>query len=758
MTSNPDPKKPSRADRLAKGNPPPTAPGKTPTQPPGSAKTPGQGPPATPGAPPSKAPPPTSPTRAPGTAAPPAPAPPAPKAPAPPPPPATPSSAKEPAKPDPKAELSQQQARRALAQSKQPKTAPAGSTPPPAPKVGAPEPSRAVDPKKPVSTDKAAGSAGLRSMEASAAQQAIRSAVAKDVVHKDTLKLPEFPPPVAERPEELRREEGRRQAIRAKEAERRANLLAAEPEETRRRRLEDEFAAEDKLHYQIDPDDEEVEVYAVNPPYAYVQIIRNTRTHASLYHVIEPRLDHDEQLLLGFIEQTLVDVLDLQPADLDKEELGDYIRKKFDQVLYDYSIQLGDPAVEGSEAESKARLLYYVLRDFIGEGPLDAFTRDPWIEDVSCDGPHQPIFIYHRKYESLTTTVRFRDHAHLDSFVIRLAQRAGKHVSIAEPILDATMRDGSRLQATLAKEVSTFGSTFTIRKFREVPFTPIDLVRFGTMSSAMLAYLWMIIQGRQSAIYSGGTASGKTTAINAIMLFIPPGLKVITIEDTREINIPQPNWIAGLTRGGFGPRDAHGRQAGEIDMFQLLKNALRQRPEYIIVGEVRGAEAYNLFQAMATGHAAYGTMHADSVDAVIHRLESDPINIPRSLLEALDVVAVQIQTRVGGKRVRRTKQITEIVGLDPNTREILTNEVFTWEPAGDKFVFSGVSYSLERIAAESGLTSEQIMDEMEDRKKVIEWMVKQDIREYKLVAHIITTYFHDKEKVLAKAREDKPWA
>jgi flagellar protein FlaI len=627
----------------------------------------------------------------------------------------------------------------------------------PAQKVGAPEPSRAVDASKPVVADKAAGSSGLKSMESSVAAAAIKRAVAQDVVHKDTIKLPEFPPPATERPEALKMEEARRQAIRAKEAERRAALLAAEPEPLRRERLESEFKAEDLLSYQYDPDDEEVEVYPVNAPFAYVQIIRNKRTHAAIYHAIEPKLDHDEQLLLGFIEQTLVDVLDLQPSELDKDELGEYIRKKFDQVIFDYSIQLGDPTIEDSEKESRERLLYYVLRDFIGEGPLDCFTRDPWIEDISCDGPHQPIFIYHRKYESLTTTVRFRDHNHLDSFVIRMAQRAGKHVSIAEPILDATMRDGSRLQATLAKEVSTFGSTFTIRKFREVPFTPIDLVRFGTMSSSMLAYLWMIIQGRQSAIYSGGTASGKTTAINAIMLFIPPGLKVITIEDTREINIPQPNWIAGLTRGGFGPRDAHGRQAGEIDMFQLLKNALRQRPEYIIVGEVRGAEAYNLFQAMATGHAAYGTMHADSVDAVIHRLESDPINIPRSLLEALDVVAVQIQTRVGGKRVRRTKQITEIVGLDPNTREILTNEVFHWEPAGDEFVFSGVSYSLERIAAESGLTSEQILDEMEDRKKVIEWMVKVDIREYKTVASIITTYFFDKEKVLEKVREGKPW-
>ncbi|HUR25183.1 MAG TPA: type II/IV secretion system ATPase subunit, partial [Candidatus Thermoplasmatota archaeon] len=715
-----EPKKPSRADLLARrirnpGNAPvPPNGASAPPPPPHQAPSPPGAPPLPPApkpvAPVATPPPPPKPAPAPPPASAPvkvAAPPPPPPAPAPPMPAVVPAVAApgstaptkaEPPRPaspgeseavarqlDEASEREERVARRQLARSKRPKDAPEPTPQAPAPapaqakSTGVAEPSRSVDPKKPVNVDKAASSSGLKAMDASVAQAAIRKSVAQDVIHKGTIKLPEFPAPAMERPPELLREEARRQSIRQKESERRdALLVAAAADENRKRRLQDEFAAEDKLHYQIDPDDEEIEVYPVNPPYAYVQIIKNKRTHAAIYHAIEPRLDHDEQLLLGFIEQTLVDVLDLQPSELDKEELGEYIRKKFDQVVFDYSIQMGDPAIEGSEAESKERLLYYVLRDFIGEGPLDAFTRDPWIEDVSCDGPHQPVFVYHRKYESLTTTVRFRDHNQLDSFVIRLAQRAGKHVSIAEPILDATMRDGSRLQATLAKEVSTFGSSFTIRKFREVPFTPIDLVRFGTMSSSMLSYLWMIIQGRQSAIYSGGTASGKTTAINAIMMFIPPAMKVITIEDTRELNIPQPNWIAGLTRGGFGPRDAHGRQAGEIDMFQLLKNALRQRPEYIIVGEVRGAEAYNLFQAMATGHAAYGTMHADSVDAVIHRLESDPINIPRSLLEALDVVAVQIQTRVGGKRVRRTKQITEIVGLDPNTREILTNEVFTW--------------------------------------------------------------------------------
>ncbi len=622
-----------------------------------------------------------------------------------------------------------------------PKTASKKPAPPPA--AGAP--TRAVEPGRP---NPVVGKVLPQTVQDKAkVQQAIHK-LAETSVRPQTLKLPQFPSSTGARPDKVRAEEQRRIAMHREEQQRRAELLAAaKDDEDEKKRLTREWAEEDLLYYSNDPDDVEMEVYAVNEPHAYVQIIRNKRTHEVVYHAIEPRISHDERLLLDFIESTLVDVLDMKPSDLHHDDLRKYITERFDEVLSDYAVQLG--STPEATAQSRDRLLYYVIRDFIGEGPMDVLMRDPFIEDISCDGPHQPIFVYHRKHESLTTTIRFRGHDHLDSFVIRMAQRAGKHISIADPILDATMRDGSRLQATLAKEVSTFGSTFTIRKFRDVPFTPIDLVRFGTMSPAMLAYLWMVIQYHMSAIYAGGTASGKTTAINAIMLFIPPQNKVVTIEDTREIKIPQPNWIAGVTRGGFGARDASGKQAGEIDMFQLLKNALRQRPEYIIVGEVRGAEAYSLFQAMATGHAAYGTMHADSVDAVIHRLESDPINIPRALLEALDVVAVQIQTRVGGKRVRRTKQITEIVGIDPNTREILTNEVFRWVPGSDAFEYTGVSYALERIAAEAGLSPVEVNQEMQDRVRVIQNMIDTNIRDYDRIALLIATYYKDKPKVMA---------
>jgi flagellar protein FlaI len=543
-------------------------------------------------------------------------------------------------------------------------------------------------------------------------------------------------------------EEQRRIAIAREEVQRRGLLLQkAKPDE--RLRLIKEFKVADQQYYVFDPEDVEIEAYPIREPYAYVQLLRNTRSHELMYHVIEPRLSYAEGRLLDFIESTMVDVLELQPSELGLDDLDGYIKDKFAAVIKDYGVQLAP--------DTRERLLYYVLRDFTGEGSIDVFMRDPLIEDISCDGPHVPLFVYHRKHEALTTTVRFSTHDALDSFVIRLAQRAGKHISIAEPILDATMRDGSRLQATLAKEVSTFGSSFTIRKFKEVPFTPIDLVRFGTMSPQILAYLWLVIQYHMSALFAGGTASGKTTSVNALMLFIPPQNKVVTIEDTREIRIPQPNWVAGVTRTGFGPRDSSGRQAGEIDMFQLLKAALRQRPEYLIVGEIRGEEAYTLFQAMATGHAAFGTMHADSVDAVIHRLESEPLNIPRPLLESLDIVSVQIQTRVGGRRVRRCKQITEIVGLDPNTREILTNEVFRWVPGNDSFEYSGVSYALERIAAEAGLTTPQVVAELQDRVKVIQYLVSQDMREYERIANVIATYYKEKPKVMQAVEAKRAW-
>jgi flagellar protein FlaI len=347
----------------------------------------------------------------------------------------------------------------------------------------------------------------------------------------------------------------------------------------------------------------------------------------------------------------------------------------------------------------------------------------------------------------------FNSEDELSSFIHKLAQKCGKHVSIAEPMLDATMPDGSRIQMTLSDEITARGSTFTIRKFRSDPFSPPDLFEFNTMSADILAYMWLAVENGINMLFAGGTASGKTTTLNALSLFIPPESKIVSIEETREINLPHPNWIPGVARTGFG-QTVSDKVVGEIDMYDLMKAALRQRPEYILVGEIRGREAYVLFQAMATGHATYSTVHADSAHSLIHRLEGKPINIPRVMLQSLDVVSLHVITRVKNKRARRCKQVIEIIDIDPTTKEILTNEVFRWDPVEDKFVYSGKSYVLERIRGEKDMSREQMTEELKRRSRVIELMNQKNIREFRDVALLVNKYIDNPSLTLKEIESD----
>lgn len=323
--------------------------------------------------------------------------------------------------------------------------------------------------------------------------------------------------------------------------------------------------------------------------------------------VVEPVLDPYETEVLNELEDALRDVLEEKVVEEGKlkEEI---LKENVDLLIRDMRLNLS--------AKLYYKILYYIVRDFIYYERITPLMLDKMLEDISCNGYNLPIYVFHRNYANLETNILFEESDELDSFVITLAQKCGKHISIAEPILDATMPDGSRLQMTFGREVTDNGSTFTIRKFRDQPITPIDLVAWGTFSAEQMAYLWLCIENKKSLIFAGGTASGKTTSMNAISLFIPRRAKIVTIEDTRELMLPHENWIPAVTREAF-----HGEK-GTIDMYDLLRAALRQRPEYIIVGEVRGKEALTLFQAMATGHTTYSTLHADSVNGVIHRLEN----------------------------------------------------------------------------------------------------------------------------------------
>ncbi|MDK2892217.1 type II/IV secretion system ATPase subunit [Methanohalophilus sp.] len=485
----------------------------------------------------------------------------------------------------------------------------------------------------------------------------------------------------------------------------------------------------------------EIELYPINPPYSYVRITYDADLHEYMYTVLEPILSTNEKELLESIKERLVESIDINLSETNRTNAETLLREEFKQFLRDYSIE--------TSALVREKISYYLIRDFLNYGKIDVMMRDPDIEDISCDGPNTPVYIYHRKYESITSNVQFDTDEEVDSFVIRMAQICGKHISIANPLLDATMPDGSRIQLTLGREITTRGSTFTIRRFNENPITPAELVDFHTFSASMMAYLWLAVESRKSIIFSGGTASGKTTAMNAVSMFIQPEMKIVSIEDTRELNIAHPNWIPGVTRETFS-----GESKGSIEMYELLRASLRQRPEYIIVGEVRGAEAYVLFQAMSTGHTTFSTIHADSVQSIVHRLKNPPINVPRIMIQALDIVSIQALVKVGSERLRRSISISEIVGVDPRTGELLTNEVFVWNATNDSFQYSGRSYVIESMMENRGWDESKIKLELQQRQQVIEWARRKGISNFKDFSKIVVAYKREPDTIMKLVEQD----
>ena len=491
-----------------------------------------------------------------------------------------------------------------------------------------------------------------------------------------------------------------------------------------------------------DPDAKEIEVASINPPYSYARVSYNERSKEYLYEVIEPQLTAHERQLVTHLKSTLSQILGSEVANISTAEKRAYLRGEVESYLATRQITLSPLSTE--------RIVYYIQRDFVGYGPVDALTLDPRVEDISCDGNEVPLFIFHSNYESLKTNVQFADEEALNSFVVALGQRCGKAVSVSNPILDGTTPEGHRVQATYSKEVTTRGGSFTIRRFKERPFTPVDLVLTGSASEEMIAYFWLAAEQGESLIICGGPAAGKTSTLNSIALFIPPTSKIVSIEDTREVNLPHENWIPGATRSGTGDRGADGKAAGEVDMFDLVRAALRQRPNYIIVGEVRGRETYTMFQAMATGHTTYSTMHADSVKSMVNRLENPPINTPRILLSALNNVIIQIQARTDKGIVRRLKQVLEIVGFEPETNELITNTVYEWDPGGDKFVFKGHSFLFDKIMDLKNYTTEDMDAEFQRRVSVIHFLVERQITDYRQLWRMIAAYYKDPNDVIAK--------
>jgi flagellar protein FlaI len=482
---------------------------------------------------------------------------------------------------------------------------------------------------------------------------------------------------------------------------------------------------------------EAMDQYWVEQGCSLIVIGLNKRNNQNEYLLFEPSLSDFEYELLERLHEDLRDVLILSSEEIKKDRKHLLLEKMY-ALIDDYGVIL--------EPSTRFKIQYYLIRNYIGWSRLEPLMKDPQLEDISCDGNRIPLFLYHRRYRNIKTNIQFEPDG-LNSLAITLAQRSGKHISTGSPMIDATLPDGSRLQLTFGSEVTTRGTSFTIRKFREEPFSPIELMEIGTFNAEALVYFWLAIENNKSLLFIGGTASGKTTSLNAVSLFIPPVAKVVSIEDTREITLFHDNWIASVTR------EALTEGGNAINMFDLLRAAMRQRPEFILVGEVRGPEAQTLFQAMNTGHTTFSTLHGGSVDAAIHRLESEPLNVPRNMMQALNIISVQGLIYHGTERVRRAQEIVEIAGIDPSTGNLRVNNVFIYDPVHDVIGYSGRSQVYMDIADRRGWTREQMDTEIGLRKSILTAMMKQGIRDYISVASLFHAYYIDPKKVLSSLED-----
>ena len=490
-----------------------------------------------------------------------------------------------------------------------------------------------------------------------------------------------------------------------------------------------------------------VERYPLYEPFAHAAIAKNPVTGEYKYILDELRLDILERNIYDRILEILLAEIASPEAEI--EDPRQFFVNEAEKIVGKYRISLGWlPDVSWS------KILYHAQRNLVGFGRIDALMRDPNIEDISCDGVEKPVYIWHRRYENLETNLVFHDDQEVDDAVVKLVHMAGKHVSSAFPIVDASLPGKHRLAVCYRREITPFGTAFTIRKFRDDPYSIIDLINLGTLSEEMAAYFWTCLENRASMMVLGGTASGKTTFLNAVACLLKPGSKVITIEETAELNLPHENWVSLIARRSYGLGE---NLTGEVTLFDLVKTSMRHRPDLIMVGEIRGSEAYTLFQALATGHGGMATMHADSVESAVKRLIQKPMDIAPAYMPLMNiVVSIQRvhlpQSKTGEMTAyRRVLNVNEIADYEDY------REIFLWKAAGDVHNSNfKAGVMMNQICERRGMTWKELVDQIKQREAVLKWMRDRNIRSYKDVAGVITEYnakpeeFYEKE-VLASA-------
>lgn len=492
--------------------------------------------------------------------------------------------------------------------------------------------------------------------------------------------------------------------------------------------------------------------YPLVEPFAYANIKWVPEAKEVNYFVIEPKLTDEEQQLLKRISDGLIELVEVELSAIKESgNIMDYLKKNIAKVIKEFGIKL--------TTEQYIKIMYYIYRNFIGYNEIEPLLQDPNIEDISCDGTEVPLYVIHRKFGSLKTSIVFNNLEDLREFIIKLAERCGRYVSYAEPILAGTMADGSRVSANLAGDVATHGPVFTIRKFGEKPLSPVDQIELNTVSPELLAYFWYLIENGVSMLIIGGVATGKTSFLNTLCMFIPPEAKIVSIEDTRELRIPNEHWVPTLARVGFGIPMPSGEKYGSVSLFDLLKESFRQNPDYVILGESRGPEVYVMFQGMSSGHPSISTFHAGSVDTLIKRLTTPPIELSPTLIESLDVVAVMVHAREKGKSSRRVKEVVEIESVDAKSEEVKSRVVFRWNPVTDEYEKVQESIKVGKIAAIKGGTEKDAFEEIQKRVKILKWLKEKGVKDFIENVNYINLYYKEPKKLfdmMGEKLEAKP--
>lgn len=479
--------------------------------------------------------------------------------------------------------------------------------------------------------------------------------------------------------------------------------------------------------------------------YGNVRILKVKGEAVPIYEIKLPKLSREEEELLRQVRERAITELQIDPTAFpDLEERRRVFMNAVRKIIREVAPHFSEGKIE--------ILTEMIVQSMIGYDKLDPLVRDDNLEEIMVIGTNRPVYVWHRRFNMCKTNIVFPTDKEILNIIERIAREVGRRIDQQSPLLDARLPDGSRVNATIPP-ISLDGPTITIRKFKKDPLTIIDLIKYGTMNTDIAALLWIFVDGLgvkpANVLVAGGTGSGKTTTLNAIGMFIPPSERVITIEDTAELQLPVEHWVRLETR----PPNLEGR--GEVTMDDLVKNTLRMRPDRIIVGEVRGPEARTMFTAMNTGHdGCMGTIHSNSARETIIRLESPPMNVPRIMIPALDIILMQVRFHSRKKgTLRRITEIAEVTGIEGENVQL--NKLYKYDPAKDDLVPTGVpSRTLNDLAHHTGMSISELELEKEKRKIILDWMIEKGIRSIEKVGYYLRQFYIDEEALFKKIESD----